>query len=226
MADDPYEVLGVDRDATDEEINAAYKKAAKQAHPDAGGTTEDFTRVKGAAMVLLDKERRKKFDETGRLDGGHADNTMAAVMEAIANFFINSIDATDNFGAPSLSQVNLVEAATTHFKNQIHGAQHHIKETENKIKKYDRAIKRLKSKRQDDPISDMLRHHANLMRGLANQTEAQIKQFEMALEILKGYEFEPDASSSGQQNAYGQRISQADLQRAFGTGYGRGFFST
>jgi curved DNA-binding protein CbpA len=190
MSDNPYEVLGLEPDATPEEINAAYRAASKSTHPDGGGSTEEFTRVKGAAMVLLDPDRRKRFDETGTIDEGKPDNSLAEVMEAIANFFISSIDVSDQFGAPQLADLNLVEAATTHFKNQVHGAKQHIQKVESKIKKFERALKRLKSKRQDDIVGNMLNHHVSSMRGLITSTQAQIKQFEMAVEILNDYEFE------------------------------------
>lgn len=197
MSSNPYEVLGLEPDATPEEINAAYRAASKSAHPDGGGSTEEFTRVKGAAMVLLDPERRKRFDETGTLGEGKPDNALAEVMEAIANFFISSIDVSDQFGAPRLADLNLVTAATTHFKNQVHGGRQHIKNTEGKIKKFEKALSRLKSKRPDDVIKTMLTHHVNQMKIIITTTERQIKQFEKAVEILGDYEFEADASVSG-----------------------------
>lgn len=217
MSNNPYEVLGLGPDATPEEINAAYKAAAKQAHPDAGGTTEEFTRVKGAAMVLLDPARRKKFDESGTLDEGKPDNALAEVMEAIANFFISSIDVADQFGSPRLADLNLVTAASTHFKNQVHGAKQHIKNVETKIAKFERALKRLKSKRQDDIVGNMLTHHVNSMKGLVTATQSQIKQFEKAVEILSDYEFEPDTNAVHPTRGYGQ----------YGSGtLGRGMFES
>ncbi|NUE03522.1 2Fe-2S iron-sulfur cluster binding domain-containing protein [Halorubraceae archaeon YAN] len=46
--DSPYDVLGVAADATDGEIKAAYKRRVKEAHPDHGGTMEEFQLVKAA----------------------------------------------------------------------------------------------------------------------------------------------------------------------------------
>ena len=53
MVDDDYELLGLRRSASVEEIRAAYRKAAKQAHPDRGGSAEAFVRVQRAAEFLL-----------------------------------------------------------------------------------------------------------------------------------------------------------------------------
>lgn len=216
----PYEVLGLGPDATPEEINAAYRAASKSAHPDQGGSVEEFIRVKGAAMVLLDPERRKRFDETGNLDEGKPDNALAEVMEAIANFFISSIDVSDQFGAPRLADLNLVDAATTHFKNQVHGAKAHIKGIETKIKKFEKAISRLKSKRENDMVRSMLTHHVNSMKGLVDATQRQIKQFEKAVEILADYEFEMNATPPSQP----LHPFRSDRQQLFTNLFGRGFF--
>lgn len=194
MSDNPYEVLGVGKDATDDEINAAFRKAAKQAHPDQDGSTEEFQRVKNASLVLLDPERRKRFDDTGKIDGGRPDNHLAEVMEAIATFFVSSLDALDNPMAPRLADVNLVEAARTHFGQQVAGANQHIKNIENKVKKFERAIKRLKTKREDDLIGNMLTRHVSHLNLSIENTKRQVKQFELAITILKDYEFESEST--------------------------------
>ena len=66
---DHYVTLGVDRDATDEEIKRTYKKLARRHHPDLNpGDIEAEARFKeiGAAYeVLSDPERRSRFDRFG-----------------------------------------------------------------------------------------------------------------------------------------------------------------
>ena len=49
---DPYKILGVDKDATKEEITKAYKEKARTAHPDAGGTNEEMIRVNAAYEAI------------------------------------------------------------------------------------------------------------------------------------------------------------------------------
>ena len=63
---DYYELLGVKRRADEAEIKRAYRRAATQAHPDAGGTTDQFMLVREAYDVLSDPVRRRLYDHAGR----------------------------------------------------------------------------------------------------------------------------------------------------------------
>src|SRR3974390_242786 len=61
---DYYKVLGVSDTATDKEIGKAYRKLAKQYHPDANpGSEERFKEISTAYDVLGDAEKRKEYDE-------------------------------------------------------------------------------------------------------------------------------------------------------------------
>ncbi len=71
---DYYKVLGVARDASDKEITRAYRKLAKQYHPDANpGSEERFKEISAAYDVLSDASKRKEYDEvraSGPMAGG------------------------------------------------------------------------------------------------------------------------------------------------------------
>jgi len=53
IREDYHAILGLKRSATADEIRAAYRKAAKKAHPDRGGSSEEFRLIRKAADVLL-----------------------------------------------------------------------------------------------------------------------------------------------------------------------------
>src|SRR5271165_3311724 len=64
---DYYKVLGVVPTATDKEITRAYRKLAKEHHPDANpGSEERFKEISAAYDVLGDAEKRKEYDEVRR----------------------------------------------------------------------------------------------------------------------------------------------------------------
>ena len=75
VARDPYQELGVSRTASADEIRKAFRKLAKENHPDANpgnkAAEERFKRVSAAFDIVGDKEKRKRFD-AGEIDAeGH-----------------------------------------------------------------------------------------------------------------------------------------------------------
>lgn len=58
-----YDVLGVSRDATQDEIKKAFRKLAQKHHPDAGGDEQKFKEISEAYDTLSDPEKRKEYDQ-------------------------------------------------------------------------------------------------------------------------------------------------------------------
>ncbi len=73
---DYYQILGISKNASEEDIKKAYRKLARKLHPDVNptdkGSHKKFQQVNEANEVLSDPEKRKKYDQYGK-DWQHSD---------------------------------------------------------------------------------------------------------------------------------------------------------
>lgn len=67
-----YEDLGVERDASTDDIRKAYRKLSRTHHPDRGGSSERFARINHAHEILTDPEKRRQYDLSGSTEERHA----------------------------------------------------------------------------------------------------------------------------------------------------------
>ena len=94
---DYYEVLGVDKNASEKDIKLAFRRLAKKYHPDVNkepGAEEKFKEAQEAYAVLSDEGRRKQYDQFG-----HAafDNNGAGGPGGFSGFDFSNFDFSDIF---------------------------------------------------------------------------------------------------------------------------------
>ena len=66
-----YDILGVKKDASADDIKKAFRKLARKHHPDAGGDEEKFKEINEAYEILSDADKRSEYDQYGQYFGGN-----------------------------------------------------------------------------------------------------------------------------------------------------------
>lgn len=96
---DYYEVLGVGKTASDDEIKKAFRKAAVKHHPDKeGGNEAKFKEINEAYEVLKDKQKRQRYDQFGHAGVGGAAGGGAGGGNPFEGFNFNGQDIHFDFG--------------------------------------------------------------------------------------------------------------------------------
>jgi len=180
-----YDTLDVGQDATPADIRAAYRRKAKAAHPDAGGTAEEFQAVALAHQVLSDSERRQRYDETGQVDD-KPDNDEADAMAIIAAMVEHALNKED------LKHFDLVRDIRDQIKSEIGTAQDSLMEAQKFIDRAHDARKRAKVKKagKRNLLAGMIDHRVGQAQQAMATLDRQIKLRERALVLLEDSEFE------------------------------------
>ncbi len=186
MVIDPYKMLGVERDADEQAIKAAYRKAAKTAHPDSGGDAELFARLQAAFDLLKDPVRRRVYDDTG-YDPQLADaKDLKGLMmiETLVNDFILDEREPGSFDP--------VAAMRRKLSDDILKSRFHILELERHRARVRKHLDRLGRKPETDVLGSMLRARSQSIADAIKQAEMQIETIEQAYSMLEGYSYELD----------------------------------
>ncbi len=106
MPESLYDTLGVKKGASADEIKKAYRKLARQYHPDTNqgdkSAEERFKQVQTAYDVLSDPEKRKAYDRFGSTNGRGAPGPGGANVD-FGNFDLTAISATSSAGSSGTS---------------------------------------------------------------------------------------------------------------------------
>lgn len=135
----PYDELGIPTDASEADIKKAYRKAAKQAHPDAGGDPEKWGALVRSYEVLSSSERRDKYDRTGDTEDRTFDQRQAEIRQTVARL-ISEIIASQH----AVDSSDIGALCIDHLGNVRTNIVTSIMETDRKLARAEAMAKRFK----------------------------------------------------------------------------------
>ncbi len=178
-----YDPLGVDKNASKEEIKKAYRDKSKETHPDKKGNADEFKEIARAYSILSVDAKRKRYDTTGNENPerefeqkfmGLANQTFMQLMEQVD---IHHTDLVAEFkDVLKTLRYNMVKERLT---------------ARDQIEKYEEVKKRLKSKGNQAIIVLLDGGIQNSKERIAN-LEEEIDFFDKAIEVAQDYDYNFD----------------------------------
>lgn len=199
-----YDILGVSSDASQEEIKKAYRKRARETHPDAnGGKDGDFAKVSEAYEILSDPEKRKEYDRTGDSKGaGKPENREAKVRQRVTQVFTGIIEEANP------DTIDIIEMMLKVFGDKIREAEREKSRTQKKIDKYNKVKENLLGP-QDGFLWTVLDKSLDDLNGYYRDVEDDKLLMEEARDFVQEYRYVPEpeeprtSSSNGTVGALG-----------------------
>lgn len=189
---DPYETLGVDRGADDKAVRSAYRRKVKKAHPDAGGTREEFDAVSRSLALLTNPKRREHYDKTGEWQADNPENPLSGPMSVIMAFFNEVVGQHIGGNGQDPLQYDLIAAAKGHIRAKLATLKTTKAMGERHAAKVERIAAKLSKKGGPDHIKSALAWQARQIREQIKPVDADIESHTKAIEMLGEYSFAPD----------------------------------
>lgn len=180
---DPYEILGVSRDADKDVIDRAFKRLAQQSHPDRGGDKEKFQLVAASKAILSDPKRKEHFDRTGK---DLPTDPAALLVQEIVVLVLNTIDSSDTTYENVLDKVKTIVRASA--------SQHadDVVTIKAKLDKGRKALARITRKKGSTRMLDMMEHLIEKENLKVMEKLQKIENCKNAIKMLDEHEYRVD----------------------------------
>lgn len=180
---DHYATLGVAPDASLDDIKRAYRRAARHAHPDRGGSHERMQALNHAKDVLTDPARRARYDAG---EDGQPTTEEEAARALILQLFTEAVD---------INKDDPVEGVREALQAGRAGAVVKVTMAKQTIRRLEAQRDRVKAKTERNVYLDVIESRIASERALIAAMEATERTAKLALEILAAeYERGPGAA--------------------------------
>jgi len=185
-----YQTLGVKKTDSKEKIKKAYRKKSMKAHPDQGGTAEEFDSINKAYRVLMNDDHRAKYDA-----GENPENILRGAqtqeqksMQILAQLYVNIVMVSDP------KTTNIVRVLKDHLEKTIADVEKVIKGEESKKEKFSISLKRFKTAKKDNFFENIAAAQiSNIDKAIGQGKEAK-EDLGKALKFLEDYSYSADES--------------------------------
>lgn len=191
---DPYAILGLERTANAGEIRKAYRKRAKDTHPDTeGGSKEAFEVIAKAFSILADPRRRAQYDQTGTFDADTAASVDPVFAQAVG--YLGSVvlhEMLDNELDPLNPSVDLIAALRGLIASESQPIKDKQRTTKRALDRIGKLEKRLKRKKAEgeDALLGIFKWKRELLQDTLKAVEFDLAVRRRADDILAEYEIE------------------------------------
>lgn len=187
---DPYDLLGIARDAGDGAIKAAYRMRVRTAHPDRGGDPDAFIAIVRAFDLLSDPDARRLYDESGIVDPEAAARLRADVALVLADMFDAAVRTAVETALP-LEGVDFIDMMASAVRSNAEDAETQAQRLEREIE----ALEQLKQRiRRTDERINMFAERLDEQIGAKAEEQARLRRrvhvFEIAVVELGNYQSE------------------------------------
>lgn len=200
---DLYKILGVDKDATTEEIRKKYYKLAKKLHPDKGEGSDAvaFKEVAYAYSILSDPDQRARYDRGEPLND--VDNRQSKLAQAMGELLLKAIQKSDvkytDLTAIMRNELDAAIAETEALKEQ----------GEEAVKKCEEALSRFGG--ETEMVEALLGNTINNMKGQLGKVQANLDCFKEIYDKVKKMTYKFDKKPKNETNSDYVKVYQTIL---------------
>ena len=184
----PYEVLGLSVECTQEEITIAYRTLAKKHHPDVGGDQTIFIQLSIAVEVLRDPHKRKLFDEFGIVMDATESMITTKVEELFADIINQWVDSQINSG----KEINLQFFFETGFNANESQLRNTINKNTSLIKVLQKRKKSITTTDTFNKVTAILDKRINGLQSIVKAAEEEKHIMHLVKELCAMYDSEEE----------------------------------